>query len=135
MNAILIDPKDELIKLVQLKNINDPEEMKKLLDCEMLEIAISFDDIHVDMYCDEEGWLRNREIYGFSFEDMTIPSKALLVGYTDDGKQAPLNKTQISYLLNLLISKVFWEGELDEDDMPQPTVTGFYFDKDGNLIY
>lgn len=125
MNAILIDPKEELIKLVHLNNFNNADEIRQLIDCEMLEIAVSFEDIKVDMFCDEEGWLRNREIYGFSFEDMTIPSKALLVGYTDEGKQTPLTKTKLTYLLKLLTDKVFWEGELTEDDMPQPQITIF----------
>lgn len=134
-NAILIDPRTETIQIIPMNNVNDIEEMKKWIDCEMIELAITIDDIHVDMFCDEEGWLRNREIYGFEFDGMIIPSKALVIGYTDDGKQAPLSKATITYMLNLLYNGITWRGELTEDDMPQPTVTGFFIDKDGYLIY
>ena len=125
VNAILIDPKTQTIQLIPMNDVNDLEEMRKWMDCEMIELAVTFDDIKVDMFCDEEGWLRNREIYGFEFDGVLIPSKALVIGYTDDGKQTPLNKVKMTYMLNLLYNRITWRGELSEDDMPQPTVTGF----------
>lgn len=117
-NAILVDPKTQTIQIIPMNDVNDREEMLKWLDCEMIELAITFGDIHVDMYCDEEGWLRNREIYGFEFDGVLFPSKALVVGYTDDGKQAPLSKAVMTYMLNLLYNGITWRGELTEDDMP-----------------
>lgn len=117
-NAILIDPKTQTIQIIPMNNVKDLEEMKKWIDCEMVELAITFDDVKVDMYCDEEGWLRNRDIYGFSFDGVLIPSKALVLGYTDEGEQAPLNEVKITYMLNLLFKGITWRGELTEDDMP-----------------
>lgn len=135
MNAILIDPKTETINLIQMNNVNDLIEMRRLVDCDMIELAISFDDLHVDIFCDEEGWLRNREIYGFELDGIIIPSKALVLGYTEDGKQLELNKVKQSYMISYLTRNIIWRGELSEDQMPEPTITGFAFDKDGNLIY
>ena len=135
MNAILIDPKTETINLIQMNNVNDLIEMRRLVDCDMIELAISFDDLHVDIFCDEEGWLRNREIYGFELDGIIIPSKALVLGYTEEGKQLELNKVKQSYMISYLTRNIIWRGELSEDQMPEPTITGFAFDKDGNLIY
>lgn len=118
VNAILIDPKTETIQIIHMNNVNDLEEMKKWIDCEMIELAITFDEQKVDMFCDEEGWLRNREIYGFEFDGVLIPSKALVVGFTDDGRQIALSKNKLSYMLSKLNSNVIWRGELTEDDMP-----------------
>ena len=118
VNAILIDPKTETIQVIPMNNVNDLEEMKKWIDCEMVELAITFDELKVDMFCDEEGWLRNREIYGFEFDGVLIPSKALVLGYTEDGEQTPLNRVKMSYMLNLLFKGITWRGELTEDDMP-----------------
>lgn len=125
MNAILIDPKTQMINLIQMNDVNDLDEMKKWIDCEMIELAITFDDVQVDMFCDEEGWLRNRDIFGFTFDGVLIPSKALVIGYTKDGKQAPLSKAKITYMLNLLYNGITWEGQLTEDDFPQPEVIYF----------
>lgn len=122
VNAILIDPKTETIQIIPMNNVNDLEEMKKWIDCEMIELAITFDEQKVDMFCDEEGWLRNREIYGFEFDGVLIPSKALVLGYTEDGEQKPLSKVKMSYMLNVLFNGITWRGELTEDDMPQPQV-------------
>ena len=122
MNAILIDPKTETIQIIHMNNVNDLEEMKKWIDCEMIELAITFDEQKVDMFCDEEGWLRNREIYGFEFDGVLIPSKALVLGYTEDGEQKPLSKVKMSYMLNILFNGITWRGQLTEDDMPQPQV-------------
>ena len=105
-----------------MNNVNDLEEMKKWIDCEMIELAITFDEQKVDMFCDEEGWLRNREIYGFEFDGVLIPSKALVLGYTEDGEQKPLSKVKMSYMLNILFNGITWRGQLTEDDMPQPQV-------------
>ena len=124
MNAILIDPSTETIKLVHLNNFK-LEEMKKVIDCDLIELAITFEDLKVDIYCDEEGWLRNGDIYGFEFDGVLIPSKALVVGCTEDGRQIPLNKVKTSLMLNLLLKGVVWRGQLTEEDMPQPQVFTF----------
>ena len=118
VNAILIDPKTQTIQLIPMDDPNSLEEMRKWMDCDMIELAVTFDDVMVDMFCDEEGWLRNREIYGFEFDGVLIPSKALVIGYTDDGKQTPLNKVKMTYMLNLLYNRITWRGELSEEDMP-----------------
>lgn len=105
-----------------MDNVNDLEEMKKWIDCELIELAITFDNVNVDMFCDEEGWLRNRKIYGFEFDGVLFPSKALVIGFTEDGNQSPLNKVKMSYMLNLLCNRITWRGELTEADMPTPEV-------------
>ena len=125
MNAILIDPSIETIELIQMHNVNDLEEMRRLIDCDLVELAMTFSDIQVDMFCDEEGWLRNREIFGFEFDGVLIPSKALVVGYTKEGKQAPLTTNKLTYLFHLFINTIEWKGELNEEDMPQPQVLTF----------
>lgn len=118
VNAILIDPKTQTIQLIPMDDSNSLEEMRKWMDCDMIELAVTFDDVMVDMFCDEEGWLRNREIYGFEFDGVLIPSKALVVGYTKDGKQTALSKVKMSYMLNVLYNGITWRGELSEEDMP-----------------
>ena len=125
MNAILIDPKTQMLQVIPMNDVNDLEEMKKWIDCEMIELAITFDDVKVDMFCDEEGWLRNREIYGFEFDGVLIPSKALVIGYTDDGQQTPLSSVKITYMLNLLFNRIKWRGELTEDDFPPIEILHF----------
>ena len=125
MNAILIDPKTQMLQVIPMDDVNDLEEMKKWIDCEMIELAVTFDDVKVDMFCDEEGWLRNREIYGFEFDGVLIPSKALVIGYTDDGQQTPLSSVKITYMLNLLFNKIKWRGELTEDDFPPIEILHF----------
>lgn len=130
-NAILIDPKTQTIQIIPMNDVNDCNEMKKWIDCDLFELAITFDDLHVDMFCDEEGWLRNREIYGFEFDGILIPSKALVIGYSDDGKQAELTNTKIAYMLNLLYNGIIWKGELTENDMPQPQVISA---EDNNIL-
>lgn len=130
-NAILIDPKTQTIQIIPMNDVNDCNEMKKWIDCDLFELAITFDDLHVDMFCDEEGWLRNREIYGFEFDGILIPSKALVIGYRDDGKQAELTNTKITYMLNLLYNDIIWKGELTENDMPQPQVISA---EDNNIL-
>ena len=124
MNAILIDPKSETINLIQLTSFK-LEQLKQLIDCELIELAITFDDIQADIYCDEEGWLRNREIYGFELDGVLIPSRAVVVGCTKDGAQGPLSTTKLTYLLHQVLEQVVWRGELTEDDMPQPAITFF----------
>ena len=124
MNAILIDPTTETIKLIELNSF-DLDELKRVIDCEMIELAITFEDLQADIYCDEEGWLRNREIFGFELDGVLIPSKAVVVGCTTNGDQCPLSNTKLTYLLHLLIEQVEWRGELTEDDMPQPSITFF----------
>ena len=126
MNAILIDPKSELIQLIELNKF-DLEELKQVIDCDMIELAITLEDIHADIYCDEEGWLRNREIYGFELDGVLIPSRAVVVGYTENGDQCALSKAKLTYLLNLLVEQVVWRGELTEDDMPCPSIEVFTF--------
>ena len=121
MNAILIDPTTETIKLIELNSFK-LEELKRVIDCEMIELAITFEDIHADIYCDEEGWLRNREIFGFELDGVLIPSKAVVVGCTKDGAQCALSKAKLTYLLHLLIEQVEWRGELTEQDMPYPLI-------------
>ena len=125
MNAILIDPKTQMLQVIPMDDVNDLEEMKKWIDCEMIELAVTFDDVKVDMFCDEEGWLRNREIYGFEFDGVLIPSKALVIGYTDDGQQTPLSSVKITYMLNLLFNRIKWRGELTEDDFPPIEILHF----------
>ena len=125
MNAILIDPKTQMLQVIPMNDVNDLEEMKKWIDCNMIELAITFDDVKVDMFCDEEGWLRNREIYGFEFDGVLIPSKALVIGYTDDGQQTPLSSVKITYMLNLLFNGIKWRGELTEDDFPPIEILHF----------
>ena len=126
MNAILIDPKSELIQLIELNKF-DLDELKRTIDCDMIELAITFEDIHADIYCDEEGWLRNREIYGFELDGVLIPSRAVVVGCTENGDQCALSKAKLTYLLNLLVEQVEWRGELTEDDMPYPSIEVFTF--------
>ena len=124
MNAILIDPTTETIKLIQLNSFK-LEQLKQVVDCELIELAITFEDIHADIYCDEEGWLRNREIFGFELDGVLIPSKAVVVGCTENGDQCPLSKAKLTYLFHLLLEQVVWRGELTEADMPQPSITFF----------
>ena len=126
MNAILINPITETIELIHLNSF-DLEQLKQTIDCEMIELAITLEDIHADIYCDEEGWLRNREIFGFELDGVLIPSKAVVVGCTENGDQCPLSKAKLTYLLHLLLEQVVWRGELTEDDMPYPSIQFFSF--------
>ena len=125
MNAMLIDPKTQTVKTIHMNNVNDPEEMKKLIDCEYFELAVTIEDLHTDMFCDEEGWYSKEETYAFEFDGVKIPSKVLVIGFTDNGMQSELSKKKQAKLKEIFKKEIKWLGQVTEADMPQPQVLSF----------
>ena len=124
-NALLIDPKTETVTEFHMNNVNDINEMKKLIDCEHFELAVTIEDLHTDMFCDEEGWYSKEETYAFEFDGVIIPSKVLVIGFKDNGMQAELNEKTINELKKIFTKEIKWKGQVTEDDMPQPQVFSF----------
>lgn len=125
MNAMLIDPKTQTVTAIHMNNVNDIEEMKRLIDCDTFELAVTIDGLHTDMFCDEEGWYSKEETYAFEFDGVVIPSKVLVIGFKDNGMQAELNEQTINLLTNIFKKEIKWKGQVTEDDMPQPQVFSF----------
>lgn len=125
MNAMLIDPKNQTVTAIHMNNVNDTEEMRKLIDCDTFELAVTINSLHTDMFCDEEGWYSKDETYAFEFDGVVIPSKVLVIGFKDNGMQAELNEQTINLLTNIFKKEIKWKGQVTEADMPQPQVLGF----------
>ena len=126
MNAMLIDPKNQTVTAIHMNNVNDTDEMKKLIDCDMIELAVTIDSLHTDMFCDEEGWYSKEETYAFEFDGVVIPSKVLVIGFNgNNGMQANLNEQTINKLTEIFKKEIKWKGQVTEDDMPQPQVLSF----------
>ena len=124
-NAMLIDPKTQTVTAIHMNNVNDTNEMKRLIDCDTFELAITIEDLHTDMFCDEEGWYSKEETYAFEFDGIKIPSKVLVIGFTDDGAQAELTEQKITKLKEIFNKEIKWLGQVTEADMPQPQVFSF----------
>ena len=92
MKVILIDPHT---KTIQPLNVQWPEshlhDIYKLLDCEMIETPMDYENGDV-LYCDEEAWLTaakhpEKPRAGFMFPDWeyAILGKAVIIGTNDEG--------------------------------------------------
>lgn len=112
VNAIVIDPETKTIYPVTLtKGDKGWDEIKKVIDCDMVELAVNFNEDAL-MYCDEEGWCKNDKNYCFEFDGVIVPGKAVVIhddgeiGYPEEWETEKMFK-----YIGLLNQEVKWLGE------------------------
>lgn len=97
MKAILINPEMQTISEIQIQIDNSLESMYKVMDCEMIEAPVTFDNEDT-LYCDEEGLFKPQK-GGIIAKDWAIPilGKVLILGSDDEGNSADVRGSIETY--------------------------------------
>ena len=86
MKGILINPHDETIK--EVVYTGDFREIYDLVDCRTFDcVRLTIEN---DMYVDDEGLMRNNQMY-FTMNDRVYAGKALLLSHDDEGESTSTN--------------------------------------------
>lgn len=104
MKAILINPEDKTVKVIDIEQNNDA--IYKAIDCETFACPITYDNGDT-MYCDDEGLFIPQK-GGIMMHDWAYPilGKILILGSDEDG-----NSVDVKSDIGFFVKQISWWSE------------------------